>query len=99
MGRAFKGDDQGVQAQRCGGLRTHSAENANWIGHKLIITDGCVLNDGDIAPLPALCDLAERYKCIMMVDDAHASGVLGRNGRGTIDHLNCMGACTFRWAR
>jgi glycine C-acetyltransferase len=66
-------------------------ENANWNGHKLIITDGVFSMDGDIAPLPALCHLAEKYNCIMMVDDAHASGVLGRNGRGTIDHLNCHG--------
>jgi len=47
--------------------------------------------DGDIANLPALCDLAEKYNCIMMVDDAHASGVLGSRGRGTIDHLGCHG--------
>src|SRR5712672_1144893 len=66
-------------------------ENANWNGHKLIITDGVFSMDGDIAPLPALCDLAEKYNCIMMVDDAHSSGVLGRNGRGTIDHLGCHG--------
>src|SRR5712672_1318238 len=66
-------------------------EHANWNGHKLIITDGVFSMDGDIAPLPELCDLAEKYNCIMMVDDAHSSGVLGRNGRGTIDHLNCHG--------
>src|SRR5258706_5333005 len=66
-------------------------ENANWNGHKLIITDGVFSMDGDIAPLPALCDLAEKYNCIMMVDDAHSSGVLGCNGRGTVDHLNCHG--------
>ncbi len=47
--------------------------------------------DGDIAPLPELCGLAEKFNCIMMVDDAHASGVLGRNGRGTVDHLGCHG--------
>lgn len=47
--------------------------------------------DGDIAPLPRLCDLAEKYNCIMMVDDAHSSGVLGRNGRGTVDQLGCHG--------
>src|SRR5208282_1893230 len=66
-------------------------ETADWHGHKLIITDGVFSMDGDIAPLPALCDLAEKYNCIMMVDDAHASGVLGRGGRGTVDHFNCHG--------
>jgi glycine C-acetyltransferase len=66
-------------------------ENTNFAGKKLIITDGVFSMDGDIAPLPALCDLAEKYNCIMMVDDAHSSGVLGRGGRGTVDHLNCHG--------
>jgi glycine C-acetyltransferase len=66
-------------------------EHASFPGKKLIITDGVFSMDGDIAPLPALCDLAEKYNCIMMVDDAHASGVLGRGGRGTIDHHNCHG--------
>jgi glycine C-acetyltransferase len=66
-------------------------ENANWNGRKLIITDGVFSMDGDIAPLPELCTLAEKYNCIMMIDDAHSSGVLGRNGRGTVDHLNCHG--------
>src|SRR5450755_2266860 len=66
-------------------------ETANWNGHKLIITDGVFSMDGDIANLPALCDLAEKYNCIMMVDDAHSSGVLGNRGRGTVDHLNCHG--------
>src|SRR5438105_371842 len=63
----------------------------NQPGHKLLITDGVFSMDGDIGPLPALCDLAEKYGAIMMVDDAHASGVLGRNGRGTIDHFNVHG--------
>src|SRR6516164_422037 len=66
-------------------------EHANFPGKKLIITDGVFSMDGDIAPLPLLCDLAEKYGCIMMVDDAHASGVLGRSGRGTIDHFQCHG--------
>src|SRR6202521_111879 len=60
-------------------------------GKKLLITDGVFSMDGDIGPLPALCDLAEKYGAIMMVDDAHASGVLGRNGRGTVDHFNVHG--------
>lgn len=60
-------------------------------GHKLIITDGVFSMDGDIGPLPALCELAEKYGAIMMVDDAHASGVLGKAGRGTPDHFNVHG--------
>jgi len=66
-------------------------ETENWPGHKLLITDGVFSMDGDIAPLPELCALAEKFNCIMMVDDAHSSGVLGRGGRGTIDHLDCYG--------
>jgi glycine C-acetyltransferase len=66
-------------------------EHASFPGKKLIITDGVFSMDGDIAPLPELCTLAEKYDCIMMVDDAHASGVLGRGGRGTVDHLDCHG--------
>jgi glycine C-acetyltransferase len=58
---------------------------------KLLITDGVFSMDGDLGPLPALCDLAEEFGCIMMVDDAHATGVFGRNGRGTIDHFNVHG--------
>ena len=53
----------------------------------ILITDGVFSMDGDLGPLPALCDLAEEFGCIMMVDDAHASGVFGENGRGTIDHF------------
>jgi glycine C-acetyltransferase len=60
-------------------------------GHKLLITDGVFSMDGDIGPLPGLCDAAEKYGAIMMVDDAHSSGVLGRNGRGTIDHFKMHG--------
>ena len=58
---------------------------------KLLITDGVFSMDGDLGPLPALCALAEEYGCIMMVDDAHASGVFGRNGRGTVDHFGMHG--------
>jgi glycine C-acetyltransferase len=66
-------------------------ETENWNGKKLLITDGVFSMDGDIANLPSLCDLAEKYNCIMMVDDAHSSGVLGSRGSGTIDHLGCHG--------
>jgi glycine C-acetyltransferase len=58
---------------------------------KLLITDGVFSMDGDLGPLPALCDVAEDTGCIMMVDDAHASGVFGANGRGTIDHFGMHG--------
>jgi glycine C-acetyltransferase len=60
-------------------------------GRKLLITDGVFSMDGDIAPLPELAALAEKHGAIMMVDDAHSSGVLGRNGRGTIDHFGLHG--------
>lgn len=66
-------------------------ELKNEPGHKLLITDGVFSMDGDIAPLPQLCDLAEKYGAVMMVDDAHASGVVGRNGRGTVDHFGLHG--------
>ncbi len=66
-------------------------ETEVWPGHKLLITDGVFSMDGDIAPLAKLCDLAEKYNCIMMIDDAHSSGVLGKNGRGTVDHAGVHG--------
>ena len=60
-------------------------------GHKLVITDGVFSMDGDIGPVDKLAALAEKYGAIMMVDDAHASGVLGRNGRGSVDHFKMHG--------
>jgi glycine C-acetyltransferase len=63
----------------------------NQPGRKLLITDGVFSMDGDVGPLAGLCDLAEKYGAIMMVDDAHASGVLGRQGRGTVDHFKVHG--------
>jgi glycine C-acetyltransferase len=60
-------------------------------GRKLLITDGVFSMDGDIGPLPGLVEAAEKYGAIMMVDDAHSSGVLGRNGRGTVDHFGLHG--------
>ncbi len=58
---------------------------------KLLITDGVFSMDGDLGPLPDLCAVAEEFGAIMMVDDAHASGVFWRQGRGTVDHFNCHG--------
>ena len=66
-------------------------EVADEPGHKLVITDGVFSMDGDIGPVDKLAALAEKYGAIMMVDDAHASGVLGRNGRGSVDHFGMHG--------
>jgi len=66
-------------------------EIQNEPGHKLLITDGVFSMDGDIGPVDKLSALAEKYGAIMMVDDAHASGVLGRDGRGSVDHFGFHG--------
>lgn len=58
---------------------------------KILITDGVFSMEGDLGPLPGLCAAAEEYGAIMMVDDAHASGVFGTNGSGTVDHFKCHG--------
>ena len=58
---------------------------------KLIITDGVFSMDGDIAKLPEIVELAEKYGCLTYVDDAHASGVLGKSGRGSADHFGLHG--------
>lgn len=61
----------------------------------LIITDGVFSMDGDLAPLPKIVELAKKYDCLTYVDDAHGSGVLGRSGRGTIDHFGLHGEIDF----
>jgi glycine C-acetyltransferase len=58
---------------------------------KLVVTDGVFSMDGDIAPLPAIVERAERFGALVMVDDAHASGVLGKNGRGSVSHFGLDG--------
>ncbi|MDE2920094.1 MAG: glycine C-acetyltransferase [Chloroflexota bacterium] len=58
---------------------------------KLVVTDGVFSMDGDIAPLPDICDAAEAFGAMVMVDDAHGSGVLGRGGRGSVDHFGLHG--------
>ena len=69
----------------------HLLEESRGVRHVLLISDGVFSMDGDIAPLPELVALAEEFGAIMMVDDAHASGVLGRAGMGTVDHFNLHG--------
>lgn len=57
---------------------------------RLVVTDGAFSMDGTIAPLDEVCDLAEKYDAMVMIDDSHASGFMGANGRGTHEHFNVM---------
>lgn len=89
--RLTKGVDKGIYAhsdmnQLEDVLKKH--KNAR---RKLIVTDGVFSMDGDIANLPDIVRLAEEYEAVVMVDDAHGSGVLGKNGRGTVDHFDLHG--------
>ncbi|AKL94451.1 8-amino-7-oxononanoate synthase/2-amino-3-ketobutyrate coenzyme A ligase [Clostridium aceticum] len=70
-------------------------ENRDKYRNILIITDGVFSMDGDIAPLPEIVELAEKYSAMTYVDDAHGSGVLGESGRGTIDHFGLHGRVDF----
>jgi len=72
-------------------LRAKLAEHANHNGKKLLITDGVFSMDGDIARLPEIVEIAEEYGVIVAVDDAHGEGVLGRGGRGIVDHFGLHG--------
>jgi glycine C-acetyltransferase len=72
-------------------LRRVLEESKSVAGKVMVITDGVFSMDGDIAPLPEIVALAEEYGAFVMVDDAHASGVLGKNGRGSVSHFDLDG--------
>ena len=57
---------------------------------KLVVTDGVFSMEGDVAPIPKMVELCDRYQATLMVDEAHGIGVFGREGRGTCDHFNCL---------
>ena len=65
--------------------------DSNEVKQKIIVTDGVFSMDGDIAKLPEICDLAEKYNAILLVDDSHATGFIGKNGRGTAEFHNVEG--------
>ncbi|MBV6451457.1 MAG: putative pyridoxal phosphate-dependent acyltransferase [Anaerolineales bacterium] len=74
-----------------GALEDAIKEHASSHRRSLIITDGVFSMDGDIAPLPALYEVAQKYDILLMVDDAHGEGVLGKGGRGIVDHFGLHG--------
>ncbi|NJC95964.1 MAG: 8-amino-7-oxononanoate synthase [Anaerolineales bacterium] len=74
-----------------GALEDAIKEHASKYRRALIVTDGVFSMDGDIAPLPALYEVAQKYDILFMVDDAHGEGVLGKGGRGIVDHFNLHG--------
>lgn len=76
-------------------LRRILSEKRNQYTNVLIITDGVFSMDGDLAKLPEIVALAEEFQCLTYVDDAHGSGVLGENGRGTVDHFHLHGRIDF----
>ncbi|HEX5808877.1 MAG TPA: glycine C-acetyltransferase [Anaerolineales bacterium] len=74
-----------------GALEDAIKDNLSGYRRALIITDGVFSMDGDIAPLPDLCEVAKKYDILFMVDDAHGEGVLGKGGRGIVDHFGLHG--------
>jgi glycine C-acetyltransferase len=73
------------------GLEQVIKENAGTYRRALIVTDGVFSMDGDVAPLDKICEIAQAHDILLMVDDAHGEGVLGRGGRGIVDHFGLHG--------
>jgi len=88
---AYKKSDGWVYAHKDMDALEDCLKRAQHFQKRMIITDGVFSMDGDIAPLPDIVELAERYDAFVMVDDAHASGVLGKNGAGTASHFDLYG--------
>ena len=80
-----------VRTRRHGGPRDQAAWRPPRARFRLIVTDGVFSMDGDVAPLERICDLADRHHALVMVDDSHATGFMGRTGRGTPEHCGVMG--------
>ena len=89
--RLSKADKSVFQHSDMADLERVLKEKRNNYSNVLIITDGVFSMDGDIAKLPEIVALAEKYNCLTYVDDAHSSGVLGESGRGTVDHFKLHG--------
>lgn len=68
-------------------LLSHQVTKSPGNQRRLIITDSVFSMDGDIAPIPQLLNLAKKYDCLLMIDEAHATGILGKNGRGVLEHF------------
>jgi glycine C-acetyltransferase len=88
---SYKKSDGWVYAHKDMDALEDCLKRAQGFKKRMIITDGVFSMDGDIAPLPEIVALAEQYDAFVMVDDAHASGVLGKNGAGTASHFGLYG--------
>jgi 8-amino-7-oxononanoate synthase len=72
-------------------LQQHLQQQRHLYRRTLIITDSVFSMDGDLCPLPALLDLATKFNCMLLLDEAHATGVLGKNGAGCVEYFGCTG--------
>ena len=88
---SYKKSDGWVYDHKDMGMLEDCLKRASRFTRRMIITDGVFSMDGDIAPLPEIVELAEKYDAFVMVDDAHASGVLGPHGSGTAAHFGLYG--------